>query len=339
MAQQVTEHEITPFRSEEENQALGKHPHALDFQFSPEDLAFLDKNGYVVVKGLFSEETCEQMKKEVFERAHTLMGVEKDNHTTWDPLGPIGFVDIWHNPTYYAMRQDPRLYSIFAQVLNEPHLTVSIDRVCLNAPTVVFDSEGKMIADFPERRKQIFHIHNDMNLWDLSENKYQAGIALNDCPTGGFQCIPGFHKLEDIKRYREDYENGKFGEHRVPAEDETFVWFRDQEAIDKRAIQVPMEKGDMVIWSARLPHSAMPNMSAEWRIQCYIRMIPTAKHETYTAEVARSSREGFKPRLFSTSNATGDVNFAWEVPLHKAPSPSWLGERLLGWKPWTAAAE
>jgi hypothetical protein len=51
-------------------------------------------------------------------------------------------VDIWHNPTYYAMRQDPRLYSIFAQVLNEPHLTVSIDRVCLNAPTVVFDSEG-----------------------------------------------------------------------------------------------------------------------------------------------------------------------------------------------------
>ncbi|ELR13480.1 PhytanoylCoA dioxygenase (PhyH) superfamily protein [Acanthamoeba castellanii str. Neff] len=308
MAQQVTEHEITPFRSEEENQALGKHPHALDFQFSPEDLAFLDKNGYVVVKGLFSEETCEQMKKEVFERAHTLMGVEKDNHTTWD-------------------------------VLNEPHLTVSIDRVCLNAPTVVFDSEGKMIADFPERRKQIFHIHNDMNLWDLSENKYQAGIALNDCPTGGFQCIPGFHKLEDIKRYREDYENGKFGEHRVPAEDETFVWFRDQEAIDKRAIQVPMEKGDMVIWSARLPHSAMPNMSAEWRIQCYIRMIPTAKHETYTAEVARSSREGFKPRLFSTSNATGDVNFAWEVPLHKAPSPSWLGERLLGWKPWTAAAE
>jgi hypothetical protein len=38
MAQQVTEHEITPIRSEEEKQALGKHPHALDFQFSPEDL-------------------------------------------------------------------------------------------------------------------------------------------------------------------------------------------------------------------------------------------------------------------------------------------------------------
>lgn len=112
---------------------------------------------------------------------------------------------------------------------------------------------------------------------------------------------PGFHKLEEIKRYREDYENGKFGEHRVPAVDETFVWFRDHETIDKRAIQVPMEKvhthahahaharltfcapacqGDMVIWSGRLPHSAMPNMSAEWRIQCYIRMLPTAKHES-----------------------------------------------------------
>jgi hypothetical protein len=59
-------------------------------------------------------------------------------------VGPIGFVDIWHNPTYYAMRQDPRLYSIFAQVLNEPHLTVSLDRVCLNAPTIVYDSEGSL---------------------------------------------------------------------------------------------------------------------------------------------------------------------------------------------------
>lgn len=26
---------------------------------------------------------------------------------------------------------------------------------------------------------------------DLSENKFQAAIALNDCLTGGFQCIPG----------------------------------------------------------------------------------------------------------------------------------------------------
>jgi hypothetical protein len=81
-------------------------------------------------------------------------------------------------------------------------------------------STGKVIAEYPERREQIFHIHNDMNLWyalrllcvlcavrsdldpphttlthqlsrDLAENKFQAGIALNDCPTGGFQCIPG----------------------------------------------------------------------------------------------------------------------------------------------------
>jgi hypothetical protein len=46
---------------------------------------FLDKNGYVV-KRMFSEETCEQMKRELFERAHTLMGVDKDNHETWEVL-------------------------------------------------------------------------------------------------------------------------------------------------------------------------------------------------------------------------------------------------------------
>jgi hypothetical protein len=65
------------------------------------------------------------------------------------------------------------------------------------------------------------------------------------------QCaVAGFHKLEEIKRYREDFESGKFGEHRMPPLDETFVWFKDQETIDKRAIQVPMEKVRL-----SLPHS------------------------------------------------------------------------------------
>lgn len=52
----------------------------------------------------------------------------------------------------------------------------------------------------------------------------------------------GFHRHDEIRRYREEFESGKFGEHKVPSFDQTFVWFQDKEAIAKRIVQVPMEE-------------------------------------------------------------------------------------------------
>jgi hypothetical protein len=95
---------------------------------------------------------------------------------------------------YYEIRQNPKLYSIFAQLLRNPKLTVSLDRVCMKPPHSVIDEEGwpKTFETFA------FPIHNDMNLWDLRETKYQGGLALEDAPMGGggFRCIPGYHRLE-----------------------------------------------------------------------------------------------------------------------------------------------
>jgi hypothetical protein len=46
-------------------------------------------------------------------------------------------MDLWHLPAYYELRQDPRIYSVFAQILNDPKLTVSLDRVSLKPPAYV----------------------------------------------------------------------------------------------------------------------------------------------------------------------------------------------------------
>jgi hypothetical protein len=75
-------------------------------------------------------------------------------------------------------------------------------------PPAFVTVDGKKIT-FPV---QEFHVHNDMNLWHLGETSYQGGLALNDCEigAGGFRCIPGFHKLDKIRAYREKYELGKF---------------------------------------------------------------------------------------------------------------------------------
>ena len=50
-----------------------------------------------------------------------------------------------------------------------------------------------------ERPFTCFASVQDMNLWDLSEIKYQGGLALSDspCGTGGFCCIPGIHNTHN----------------------------------------------------------------------------------------------------------------------------------------------
>ena len=46
----------------------------------------------------------------------------------WQDVASAGLYDIWHTPTYYQLRTNEKLYSVFAQLLREHDLTVSIDR-------------------------------------------------------------------------------------------------------------------------------------------------------------------------------------------------------------------
>jgi hypothetical protein len=54
-------------------------------------------------------------------------------------------MDLWHLPAYYEMRQDPRLYSVFAQILRDPKLTVSLDRVSIKIPAWIEIEENNQL--------------------------------------------------------------------------------------------------------------------------------------------------------------------------------------------------
>jgi hypothetical protein len=253
-------------------------------------------------------------------------------------VNSIGFVDIWHGPVYYELRQNPLIYSIFAQLLKNPYLTAAVDRANLNPPAYVEDpTTGKIIFQDTARREAIFPIHTDMNLWDLSEINYQGGLALQDCLVGGFQCIPGFHKLADIRAYRQKCEQGAFGHLDEP--DPSFGEFYDEKLIRERAVQVPMEQGDYVVWSSRLPHSALANRSNKWRVHCYLRCLSALSHPEYREEVRRAVETGEKIRVYPTLNPTGATHSKWEVDLHQLPPLSPLGRRLLGLDPWLMVDE
>lgn len=199
----------------EEIERLQRFDDALSYRFTEEQKDFLETNGYLVIKGVIPHDICDRMLSQCFEKAHKLWGVHRANYKTWNPLEGGGFIDIWHTPAYYEIRQLPALYSIFAQLLREPKLTVSLDRVCMKPPAFIdipdMDDDGATFQRITFEQGE-FPIHTDMNLWYLGETKYQGGCALEDCPPGGggFRCVPGFHKLEHIREYRRRFEAGEF---------------------------------------------------------------------------------------------------------------------------------
>jgi len=285
------------------------------------------------------------MINEIYEKAHNLAGIDKDNFKTWSLLQEDGFFDIWNTPTYNEIRQNPMLYSIWAQLLKNPKLTIGMDRVCMKPPAWIetkhLSEDNKEVVIKKEWKQTEFLIHNDMNLWDLSQTKYQGGLALSDCAVGqgGFRCIPRFHKLSKIKTYRENYELGKFTSTQQPPPKGSFVYFLDNTIIAQETIEIPMEKGDFVIWNSRLPHANSINTTNKWRLQAFIRFVPCNKEFIrYRENVAESIKTGIKPRWFSTAPeslaGTGTENRKWEMSLHKVPELNWLSERIFGITEW-----
>eukprot|EP01113_Clastostelium_recurvatum_P034470 TRINITY_DN4679_c0_g1_i1.p1 TRINITY_DN4679_c0_g1~~TRINITY_DN4679_c0_g1_i1.p1 ORF type:complete len:434 (-),score=106.06 TRINITY_DN4679_c0_g1_i1:99-1400(-) len=362
------EQEDTPYLTEDQRATLERYPHALDYKFSEDELKQLDRDGYVVLKGLISPEVCERLLSECFEKLHRLYGLDKAKPETWKALGS-GFSDVWHTPAYYAIRQDPRLYSVFAQLLKEPRLTLGLDRMSIKPPAYVdipaldtaewnpvleddpdhapsSSSEGVFEQRAEPRRVEYklneLPIHTDMNLWRLGESMYQGGLALQDCPkgNGGFVCLPGAHKLASIMQYREKFEAGHWHasdpsktKKQSPPSD-VFNWYLDPEGA-KNAIEVPMAQGDFVVWSSRLPHCNALNQLPQWRVQCFVRHMPEHTHQAYRRMVERSARTGVKPNAYSTGGGVDMWNAGHEQAGYSPPDLSPLGRLLMGADPWS----
>eukprot|EP01125_Pyxidicula_operculata_P007257 TRINITY_DN2471_c0_g1_i1.p1 TRINITY_DN2471_c0_g1~~TRINITY_DN2471_c0_g1_i1.p1 ORF type:complete len:408 (-),score=96.85 TRINITY_DN2471_c0_g1_i1:19-1242(-) len=336
----VVENEDDPYLSEEQRSSLSRWKHSLDYSFTQDQLKFLEENGYLVIKNLFSADVCDQMVHEISSRAEKLDGIKQNDPKTWEEVRMnLGFFDIWHNPTYYKIRQDPKLYSIFAQLLKNPKLTCSLDRVCMKPPKWIEKEvvDGKIERiEFTQPSK--FGIHNDMNLWFLEESGYQGGLCLSSCPVGGggFVCVPGYHKLEKIRKYRHDFIEGRLGTTTIPPPKESkFNWYEDREVCEK-AIEIPMEKGDFVVWSTRLPHSNALNTTNHWRFHCYVRYVPSDEYVSYTQRVCDSVTSFEKPVVFSTGNSTGSMHSTWECDLSEGENIeiTELGKNLFGVLSW-----
>jgi hypothetical protein len=211
-----------------------------------------------------------------------------------------GVVNMYHHPLQWSLRQSPRIYSVFAQMLGDKNLWVSIDRGKLAPPT----------RDVGAPQNGFIH-------WDIDTTALprpvplQGLVALTDTgyDQGGFQCVPGFPaefadwaatQPHGRDPYRPDLSN-------------------------LNIIDVPLRAGDLLLWSALLPHGNSVNRSSKPRLVQFVRMYPC---RLFGEQVRLKRLEMWRDQLPRDPGLS--VNIRW--PDAKLTD---LGQRLLGAKIWS----
>jgi hypothetical protein len=346
--------EYTVRLSNEEREMLSRYDHALDYTFSEDELLFLEENGYLVLRGIIPTETVDTFVSEALVQISKQANVKLSDPGSWAGIPYHGCFSIWHTKTYNQLRQNPLLYSVFAQLLKTPNLTVSVDRLNLKAPCL-----SEEVAQKQALANANLELHTDVNYWHTDPDRpiYQGGLCLEDCPQGGggFFCIPGFHRPERVRQYMHDVNRGKFGEASslIPRKGKTFVSYFDQVDANANKVEVPLNKGDFVIWNNNLPHNGgknsllvpagrAPNSLQNFRMHAFIMFVPldgpcaddevSAFYQAYQGETRHAIMTGEAPRHFATRNkAPGKSN---AKPIKVSPGPiSPLGEKILGMVP------
>ncbi|MEA2785016.1 MAG: hypothetical protein QOF71_1120 [Candidatus Eremiobacteraeota bacterium] len=215
---------------------------------TPDELAFFDEHGYVVLHDAVTAAQCRAAEDAVWE----FLSMDRDEPSTWyaNPHGHSIWVPLVRHPALWANRRSPRIARAFSQLWRRNDLWVSVDRAGFNPP---------------ETRHWQFpgpNLHWDANLttpmpFDLSGILYLSDTAADQ---GAFTCVPGFHRR--LAGWLAELPPGA-----DPAK-------QNLDALG--AIPIAGRTGDLIIWHHALPHGSSPNRARRPRIVQYIEMKPSS---------------------------------------------------------------
>lgn len=238
--------------------------------FSPDDLRFFDKNGYVVLRNAVPPENLQAVVDALFE----FLGMHPNHPDDWyrPPLPPGGMIEMYQHQALWDNRQYPRLYEAFRQLFGTDALWVMFDRVNFKPP---------QRAEHPAYDHQGF-LHWDADITRAAEMplSVQGVLYLTETTEamGGFQCAPGHHRV--VKEWAKQVTPGA-----KERPDMTGV----------PVVPIPGAAGDLVIWNRLLYHGNGRNVSDKPRLAQYITMFPVptdaAARERMRADRIRRWRE------------------------------------------------
>jgi hypothetical protein len=274
-----------------------------DRLLTPEDRAFWEENGYVVIHNAVPQANLDAVIEDIWQ----FLGVDRNDPEAWyrAPISRAGMLEMYQTQSLWNNRQHPRVHQAFADIWGTEKLWVSFDRANMNPPARPdWDYQGMVHWDIDTSRDPVpFMVQGVLYLEDTSADQ------------GGFQCVAGFHK--------------RFAE-----------WVKSQPAdrdprhpvLDGLEVKtIPGKAGDLLIWHSLLPHGNSRNRSNKPRLAQYITMYPARED----AEEERRNRINAWQELLPPKGKAfpGDPR-GFEQKHHKAAELTDLGKRLLGLEPW-----
>lgn len=222
---------------------------------SAADRAHFKKYGYLVVKNVVPPHLLQPACEEIA----AAVQADLNDPSTWyqGDVRNDGIVPVHHLQSLWNIRQNPQVFSMFAEFWGQDtHLYTDINRCCFRPP--VHD-------DYPAF--SLGEIHFDIDPRKGSEGWIQGIVLLTDIAphTGGFQCIPEIY--QDIDEWvRQHAMSVKFNHFQPGLEAHPTV-------------QISGRAGDVILWSTLLPHGPAINLSDQVRIAAFLTITPDKKIE------------------------------------------------------------
>ncbi|MCB9155695.1 MAG: phytanoyl-CoA dioxygenase family protein [Caldilineaceae bacterium] len=273
-----------------------------DRLLSPEQRAFWEENGYVIIPNAVPQENLDAVIDAVWE----FLQVDRNDPETWysAPVSRAGMLEMYHHQSLWDNRQYPKVYQAFADIWQTEKLWVSIDRANMNPPARQPDWD-----------------YQGMYHWDVDTSQVplprmvQGVLYLTDTTgdQGGFQCTPGFHRFfeEWVKTQPAD---------RNP---------RQPDPAGLEIKTIPGQAGDLLIWNSMLAHGNSRNRSNRPRLAQYITMSPPRDEEERQYRV-KAWQERLPPRGKAFPGDARQI----EQKYGKTAELTELGLKLLGAEHW-----
>jgi 2-aminoethylphosphonate dioxygenase len=209
--------------------------------------AAYDRDGYVVVRGLFPADVMAEARAEADqlpERFKNLVSVRnircrwQDNvntgECTFETFDPA--IDL--SPACRELALDAKLMDLLAELYGEP--------ACLFKDKLIFKPAGV----------KGYGLHQDWIAWPGFPRSFLTVLVPLDPATrdnGCTEVFPGYHYLGSLSP-----EDGEY--HELPAG-----------TVDEaRCVPLELEPGDVAVFGGFTPHRSAPNRSGGWRRQLYL---------------------------------------------------------------------
>jgi hypothetical protein len=222
-------------------------PSEADAVLTAEDLAFWDKQGYVIIKAAISKEDAEAGCSAIWEYLQMDAQIPESWYTKTDRLQGA-MLPLYRHPAIDKNRQADRIRRAFEQLWQQTGLVVTTDKCGFTPPETV-----------------CYHYPGTGLHWDVSLERpipfgTQGILYLTDTAAeqGALTLIPGFHKV--IENWLQTLPPG------TNPRNTDFSGFTP--------IPIAANAGDCIIWNHLLPHCGSANRANKPRLVQYLNWFP-----------------------------------------------------------------